>query len=45
MSSVEILNDIFFGFWHILGEYFVAIISVAITLSILIGLWYLIIKR
>jgi len=45
MTDVEILDNLFFGFWHIFGEYFLAIIGIAITLSIFFGIWYLIIKR
>lgn len=45
MPGSLILNNSFFGFWYVLGDHFIAIFSMAIFLSIVLGLVYLIAKR
>jgi len=45
MSAEIILNNTFFAFWYLLGEYFLAIWGVVIFFAIFLALYYLIIKR
>lgn len=45
MTTEIILANVFFGFWYILGEYYIAIWSVAIVFTIVISLYYLLCKR
>lgn len=40
-----ILDDVFFGFWFIFGNYFFAIWAGAILLSIILSLAYFLTKR
>jgi len=45
MSAEIILNNSFFGFWYVLGEYFLAIWGVVFFIAIFLGLYFLLIKR
>jgi len=45
MTGEIIILNTFFAFWLVLGKYFIALWSVAIFYSIILGLYNLIIKR
>jgi hypothetical protein len=45
MTGSTILANCFFGFWYILGEYYIAIWGVALFATILISIYYLLVKR
>lgn len=44
-SSEAILNNIFFGFWFLLGEYFIAIWGMVFFITIFLAIFWFIIKR
>jgi len=45
MTTELLLSNIFFAFWYIFNTYFFAFWGVAISLSLVIGLIYLISRR
>jgi len=45
ITGLEILNNSFFGFWYILGEYFLILLAFGEIITLFFGLYYLIIKR
>lgn len=45
MTPETILNNIFFGFWYILGEYFILMLACALFIIIILGIAYLLTKK
>jgi len=45
MTGTEILNNSFFAFWHILGEYFIVLICFVWVLGIVLSLVHILTKK
>jgi len=45
MTATTILANTFFAFFYILGEHFIGICAMAVFFSLILALYYLIIKR
>ncbi len=45
ITGLEILDSVFFGFWYILGNYFIILLAFGEMITLFFALYYLIIKR
>lgn len=45
MSATTTLNNIFYAFWWVLGEHFIALISLSLFGVIIYYLYYFLVKR
>jgi len=45
MTGLEILNNTFFSFWYILGEYFILLMGFALTISLVAGVIHILTKK
>jgi multisubunit Na+/H+ antiporter MnhE subunit len=43
--DLELLNNVFFGFWYIFGDYFSLILGYGTAVVLLMGLTHILIRR